>query len=387
MRKIHIINLEKMGGVERLFLQYIHDESASNDEIFCISNKVGPEIAQHLTRRKITFVNRIINAWSIKFPPLLRKYALQLKVWLAKPDAIIVWDLVPVFAAKPSQGKVIYYDHGCSWRYPHNKKTHAFFALLGGCISAAHASKRVMELRFQLPCDIKVVINRIAPPPRINAGEKALTTPLRLGVAARLVGLKGISIALLTLKTLLDRHIDVTLDIAGKGPDEENFKTLAQNLGVAERVNFLGFQDDMSDFFNRIHIYLSTPITEPFGLSCMEALFYGVPVVFPLIDGQPEVVRDNYCGIGITPTVSPEEHLRQTGINVNFPHDVYSPLQDALVPPQLMSHEACADAVQKIAGDNYQTFRHNAFEHVKHHFDYKSFVPDFNKTISDILHD
>ncbi len=69
MRKLHIINLEKMGGVERLFLQYIQDVTTNQDCIFCISNQIGPEIAQHLTGRKVTFVNRILNNYPIKFPP------------------------------------------------------------------------------------------------------------------------------------------------------------------------------------------------------------------------------------------------------------------------------------------------------------------------------
>ena len=34
MRKLHIINLEKMGGVERLFLQYIQDVTTNQDCIF-----------------------------------------------------------------------------------------------------------------------------------------------------------------------------------------------------------------------------------------------------------------------------------------------------------------------------------------------------------------
>lgn len=387
MRKIHIINLEKMGGVERLFLQYIHDITASDDEIFCISNQMGPEIARHLTDKKVTFVNRILNNLPLKYPSFLRKYALQSKVWLAKANAIIVWDLVPGFVGKPSRSNVIYYDHGCSWRYPHNIKTLNFFSLLDGCISAAHASRRVMELRFALKCPMETVINRILPPKNVFHGEKPLSSPLRLGVAARLVGLKGISVALLTLKTLTDRGINAVLDIAGKGPDEENFRNLTDQLGITERVNFLGFQDDLCDFFNSIHIYLSTPVTEPFGLSCMEALFYGVPVVFPKIDGQPEVVKDNFCGIGVVPDVTPEAHQALTNVDVNFPYNVYSPLQDRLVPPMLMSQEATADAIQHIIQNEseYQRYRKNAFKYVTAHFEYKNFVSEFNATISGIV--
>ncbi|EHM50065.1 glycosyltransferase family 4 protein [Yokenella regensburgei] len=385
MRKAHIINLEKMGGVERLFLQYIHDNTAKNDVIFCISNKIGPEIAQHLTNRNVVFVNRMLNAFTLKYPVFARKYALQTKLWLADPEAVIVWDLIPGFAGKPARGKVIYYDHGCSWRYAHNAKTLGFFAMLDGCISAAKASKRVMELRFNLTCPVQTVINRILPPPNIERGPKPLTSPLKLGIAARLVGLKGISVALLAVKALRDRDVDVTLDIAGKGPDEAAFRALAEKLNITDCVNFLGFQDDLSQFFNHIHIYLSTPVTEPFGLSCMEALFYGVPVIFPNIDGQPEVVKDGVCGIGITPTITPAAHQEQTGVNVDFPHQVYSPYSDTLVEPLLMSPEAIADAVQQIAGSAYADYRDNAFKYVEEHFDYKNFICEFNARISDIV--
>lgn len=385
VRKIHVINLEKMGGVERLFLQYINDITAAQDRIFCISNTIGPEIAQHLQGRNITFVNRMINNYPVKYPPFLRKYALQIKTWLANAEAIIVWDLVPVFAARPSRGKVIYYDHGCSWRYPHNKKTLGFFASLCGYISASYASRRVMALRFNLPCPSRVLTNRIAPPANIFSGDKPLSAPLRLGVAARLVGLKGISVALLTLKNLLDRGTNVILDIAGKGPDEQQFRLLTEKLGICERVNFLGFHDDLSHFYNNIHIYLSTPVTEPFGLSCLEALFYGVPVIYPLIDGQPEVVKNGYCGIGIIPDVTPDTHFRLCGVNVNFPHDVYFPEQDALHSPLLLSPEKCADAVLKIVNNDYARFRQHAFEHVKVHFDATTFVSDFNSTVSELV--
>lgn len=385
MRKLHIINLEKMGGVERLFLQYINDKTSENDAIFCISNHVGPEIATHLAGKNIVFVNRILNSVSVKYPVFMRKLSLQTKLWLAKPDAIIIWDLIPGFRAKPSRGKVIYYDHGCSWRYAHSKKNLAFFAMLDGCISAAKASKRVMELRFAPRCPMKTVINRIMPPRGIQTGEKQLTAPLRLGVAARLVGLKGISVALQALKTLKDRGYDVTLDIAGKGPDEHHFRQLTEKLGIQECVNFLGFKDDLSGFFNSIDIYLSTPVTEPFGLSCMEALFYGVPVVFPMIDGQPEVVSHGVCGVGITPNITLDDHQKATGIHIDFPYDVYSPEKDCLVRPMVMDYRAVADAVIEMSGESYASYRENAFMHVARHFDYKNFISEFNSKILEVV--
>lgn len=89
--------------------------------------------------------------------------------------------------------------------------------MLDGVISASHASKRVMELRFNLPCPNHVVINRIKTPAGIDTAPKTLSQPVRIGTASRLVSLKGISVSLLMMQELLRRGHDVTLEVAGKG--------------------------------------------------------------------------------------------------------------------------------------------------------------------------
>ncbi|MBE1043122.1 lipopolysaccharide biosynthesis protein, partial [Escherichia coli] len=44
MKKLHIINLGKMGVVERLFLQYINDTTDGSNKVLCISGDIGEEI-------------------------------------------------------------------------------------------------------------------------------------------------------------------------------------------------------------------------------------------------------------------------------------------------------------------------------------------------------
>jgi glycosyltransferase involved in cell wall biosynthesis len=375
-----------MGGVERLFLQYINDTTDGSNAVICISGEIGEEIRRQMPQQKVTFANRLFNSLPLRCPQFLRKYLLQRKIEKANADVVIVWDLIPGLAAKPKRGKLIYYDHGCSWRYPKNHKTLRFFAMLDGVISASWASKRVMELRFNLPCPNQVVINRIKTPQEIPDLPKVLDYPIRIGTASRLVSLKGISVSLLMMQELLRRGHDVTLEIAGKGPDREAFETLANKLQLGDRVVFSGFQDNVADFFNRTHIYMSTPITEPFGLSCMESLYYGVPVIFPMIDGQPEAVKDGYCGIGLTPTVTIEEHQRLTGIKVDFPHQVYDPLTDTLVTPKLLSHIACADAVEKLLiPETYKSISQNAQRYPVVHFSYAMFKTDFDNTLNSFV--
>ncbi|WP_426766985.1 glycosyltransferase [Erwinia aphidicola] len=382
MKKLHIINLEKMGGVERLFLQYINETSDDSNSVICISGKIGAEIKQQMPQQEVTFATRMINSWSLRCPQFLRKYLLQWKIFRADADVIIVWDLIPGLAEKPKRGKLLYYDHGCSWRYARNPKTLRFFSMLDGVISASYASKRVMQLRFNLPCPNQVVTNRVKPPENVSAMEKPASTTLRLGSASRLVTLKGISVSLQMMHELLRRGHDVTMEIAGKGPDKDAFVALAERLQLGDRITFSGFQQNVADFFNRIDVYISTPVTEPFGLSCMESLYYGVPVIYPMIDGQPEAVKDGICGLGITPTVTIEEHQQSTNILVEFPHKVYDPVSDALVQPKLLSPISCADAVEKFMDPvALKEISQNVRCYAADNFDYDSFKKEFDETL------
>lgn len=62
MKKLHIINLGKMGGVERLFLQYINDTHDGSNQVICVSSEVGEEIRQQMPNQQVTFANRLFNS-------------------------------------------------------------------------------------------------------------------------------------------------------------------------------------------------------------------------------------------------------------------------------------------------------------------------------------
>ncbi|MCD1126407.1 glycosyltransferase [Jinshanibacter sp. LJY008] len=387
MKTLHVINLGKMGGVERLFIEYINSDNAKDDEILCIGDHIGEEIFSQLKNRNINFANRIASGFSgskLKYPSFIRKYILKRKIEQANADLVIVWDLVPSLPGKPSKGKMIYYDHGCSWRYKHNEKTLRFFSMLSGCISASHASKRVLQLRFNLPCPIDVVVDRILTPSNIDHMPKTIGECIHIGTASRLVGLKGVSVSILMMAELVKRGMNVKFHIAGKGPEEQNLRNLVSQLGLDNHIEFLGFKQDLSDFFNNIHVYMSTPVTEPFGLSCMEALYYGVPVIFPMIDGQPEVIKHGYCGTGLIPCITPQVHYDQTNINVNFPHQIYDPINDCLSDAVVLSHIECADAVEDIVKNHYQTYRNNAFQYVNDKFQYDKFREELDNSLLSI---
>ncbi|BFO12627.1 hypothetical protein GGER_51370 [Serratia rubidaea] len=100
MKRLHVINLEKMGGAEKIFLQFLHNATAGSDSILCISNKIGPEIASELGDTPVLFANRIINDRALKYPVFLRKSALLRKIERQRADLVIFGTLCPIWRVR-----------------------------------------------------------------------------------------------------------------------------------------------------------------------------------------------------------------------------------------------------------------------------------------------
>jgi glycosyltransferase involved in cell wall biosynthesis len=81
--------------------------------------------------------------------------------------------------------------------------------------------------------------------------------------------------------------------IAGEGPEEGPLKRLARDLGIAERVKFLGWRTDRGALFKAADICLFPSREEPFGNVVVEAWAYGVPLVTAASKGPAWLVRPN----------------------------------------------------------------------------------------------
>jgi len=88
-----------------------------------------------------------------------------------------------------------------------------------------------------------------------------------------------------------------TLVMVGDGPDRGAAEDEARTLGVADDVRFLGRIDAVAPLLAAADIYLFPSETESFGLSALEALASGVPVVASRVGGVSEVVRDGVTGV------------------------------------------------------------------------------------------
>ncbi len=86
------------------------------------------------------------------------------------------------------------------------------------------------------------------------------------------------------------------LVMVGDGPDRPEAEDEARKLGVESRVHFPGKIDNVAPLLASADLFLLPSTSESFGLSALEALASGVPVVGTNAGGMPEVVRNGETG-------------------------------------------------------------------------------------------
>lgn len=91
-------------------------------------------------------------------------------------------------------------------------------------------------------------------------------------------------------------QLPARLVLVGDGPDRSDTERLARELGVSDYVRFLGKQSALPEILSMADVFLLPSQQESFGLSALEAMSCGVPVVATNIGGIAEVIRHGETG-------------------------------------------------------------------------------------------
>ena len=97
-------------------------------------------------------------------------------------------------------------------------------------------------------------------------------------------------------KDLCALHPNIKFLFCGKGELMESMQTYADECGVAEFVDFLGFRKDMPVLYQMSDVLVSASIEEGFGINIIEGMATGMPAVASIVRGHKEMVREGENG-------------------------------------------------------------------------------------------
>ncbi len=96
---------------------------------------------------------------------------------------------------------------------------------------------------------------------------------------------------------LLQKQLPARLLMIGDGVELKPAQHLAAELGISDRIQFLGRIPNAGDVLAQLDLFLLPSEYESFGLAALEAMACGVPVIATNTGGIPEVVDDNENGL------------------------------------------------------------------------------------------
>lgn len=125
----------------------------------------------------------------------------------------------------------------------------------------------------------------------------------RLLTVGRMASVKGMPILLDAIKQLQATHADLKLTVVGDGPERRDFEQRATTMGLADRVDFVGYQSqgEVRNRLNETDLFVLPSFAEGVPVVLMEAMAAGVPVVTTRIAGVAELVDDGTSGRLVPP--------------------------------------------------------------------------------------
>jgi glycosyltransferase involved in cell wall biosynthesis len=165
-------------------------------------------------------------------------------------------------------------------------------------VALSHGMKRQLAAEGIEP--IEVVYNGVPERPM----RSPFTNPPTVAYAGRLVPEKGVEVLLRAIARVVVPIPQVRLLIAGQGPDHDRLRHLADQLGIGDRITWLGHlpRAEMERCFETAWVQVVPSCwEEPFGNVSTEAMMRGTAVIASRVGAQPEILQDELTGFLVNP--------------------------------------------------------------------------------------
>jgi glycosyltransferase involved in cell wall biosynthesis len=221
-------------------------------------------------------------------------------------DVIHAHDWMSVFAglrAKSSSGKpLILHIHALEYDRSGENINRDIFEIerwgmsqADAVVAVSHYTKgRIVEL-YGIPAEKIFVVHNAVSRSEAQSSLQVVKIPVRKIVLflGRITFQKGPDYFVEAAARLLRQIPDLTFVMAGSGDMMIRMVERVAELGIGQHFHFTGFLrgEDVERMFAMSDLYVMPSVSEPFGISPLEAMMYDVPVILSKPSGVAEVLR------------------------------------------------------------------------------------------------
>lgn len=334
MRLLLVIDEANVGGAELSFLELARELSSEAEVHLAVSRAAlerqpGSQVYQALQPTRIT-----IHATSSRLYPgtvanlhrgLRRKPAIELAgiIGSTQPTAVLAnlptvergqaaVDAVALDSISPPVWGLVHLAQppsvlGARLGPVRNLMVGRLLRRFDRLLTVSHTGARQLAHRYRLP-EPDVLYPPTAPLAAVgSAGERSrrrmkagLPDRFLLGVVGRIqLHQKGQDAALRAVARLQAQKSAVEVVVIGDGPDAARLKRIAAELGILDRVRFLGWRNDVAALIPLLDVLVLPSRFEGMPQTALQAASAGVPVVGYAVDGLRELLPPEFqvqCG-------------------------------------------------------------------------------------------
>lgn len=305
MKILHVISFLEIGGAQRLLSDLIPIQAKTEDICLLVFERVDNYFEKKILAAGVNIISlEEHNFYNPRIVLKLRNIFKDYDIVHAHLFPSVWWSSL---AARGLKVKMVYTEHSTSnsrrLKWYLRPVEQFMYSRYNKIISITRQTQDALTGWLKLHDNRFVVINNGVDIVRFSSIKKSVI-PKSLIMVSRFAPSKDQETVIRAMKQI---EPDATLRFVGDGENLEHCEQVTRELGLLDRIQFLGARSDVAELVGESYIGIQSSNWEGFGLTTVEIMSCGKPVIGTNVDGLKQVIE----GAGETFSVGDDVELAQ----------------------------------------------------------------------------